>query len=186
MDAFATPDELGKRLNRTFTETEKVWVQTLLEDASTYLREDVIGGHVFPTIQSTFVAFPDAGEIEIPSMPLRSVDAVTRDGAPIRFSVRDNLVTVTGDDATEITFTHGYSEPPRGLARWAMVLASQAMVPVELNLGLTVGGLSSVQLDDFKVAFADAGESTGMSLSERSINQIRAQYSTRVHVGGTR
>lgn len=186
MDAFATPDDLGKRLNRTFTEEEKAWVQTLLEDASTYLREDVIGAQVYPRASATFTAYPDAGEIEIPAMPLRSVDAVERNGHPIPYAVRDHVVTVAGDSPAEVTFTYGYDDPPAGLSRWAMVLASQAMLPVELKLGLTVGGLSSVQLDDFKVGFADAGESTGISLSDRNIGQIREQYRAGVYVGGTR
>ncbi|RLP76328.1 hypothetical protein D9V32_05515 [Mycetocola tolaasinivorans] len=186
MDAFATPEELGKRLKRTFTKTETEWVQTLLEDASTYLREDVIGSHVFPEVQSTFTAYPNAGEIEVPSLPLRSVDSVTRDGQSVPFTLRDNVVTVSGDDAVEVTFTHGYPKAPAGLARWAMVLASQAMVPVELELGLTVGGLSSLQLDDFKVAFAAGGEGTGMSLSDSNIRRIRESYGVSLYVGGTR
>jgi hypothetical protein len=85
-----------------------------------------------------------------------------------------------------VTFTFGYAVAPDGLKRWTCLLVSQALVPLELNLGLSVGGLSSVALDDFKVAFADGGEATGMSLSDRNVALLRRQYGTDVHVGGSR
>ena len=53
---------------------------------------------------------------------------------------------------------------------------SQALIPLEAGLGLTVGGLSSVALDDFKAAFADAGELTGMTLSDRNIRLLRESF----------
>jgi len=39
--------------------------------------------------------------------------------------------------------------------------------------------LSSVALDDFKVAFADAGDLTGMTLSDRNIALLRQQFGAR-------
>lgn len=187
MDAFATFQDLEARLNRVFSVDEQDWITTLLEDASTYLREDVIGLQVFPQSTSSFVAWPDgAGEVVLPQQPVVSVDAVERDGSAIEYTHRDGVIFVDGCEPVEVMFTYGYAVAPEGLKRWACVLVSQALIPLELNLGLTVGGLSSVALDDFKAAFADGGEGTGMSLSDRNVALIRRQYSTDVHVGGTR
>ena len=186
MDAFATYSDLEARLNRTFTVPERAWITTLLEDASTYLREDVIGLQVFPQSTVTFDAWPSVGEVPLPQQPVQGVASVTVGVDPVDFVVRDGVVFVDTDEQVTVTFTYGYELPPDGLKRWTCVLVSQALVPLELNLGLTVGGLSSVALDDFKAAFADGGEGTGMSLSDRNIALIRRQYSTDVHVGGMR
>lgn len=186
MDAFATYQDLQARLNRTFTVPEQSWITTLLQDASTYLREDVIGFQVFPQSSATFDAWPSNGEVVLPQQPAQSVASVTVGATAVDFEVRDGVVYVDTDDEVTITFTYGYAVAPEGLKRWTCVLVSQALVPLELNLGLTVGGLSSVALDDFKAAFADGGEGTGMSLSDRNIALIRRQYSTDVHVGGMR
>ena len=185
MDAFATASDLAGRLNRTFTAEEEAWVLLLLEDASTYLR-DVIGLQVFPQSTATFTAWPSAGEIVLPQQPVQVVTSVKVGATAIDYELRDGVVFVDTDEQVTITFTYGYAVAPDGLKRWACVLASQAMMPVELNLGLTVGGLSSVALDDFKAAFADGGESSGMTLSDRNIALLRRQYGTDVHVGGMR
>ena len=186
MDAFATFTELGVRLDRVFTTAEQAWITVLLQDASTYLREDVIGQQVFPMSTATFVTWPDGGRIDLPQNPVVSVGAVTRGGVAIDFERRDSALYVDGDAETSVTFTYGYATAPEGLKRWTMVLASQLLLPLEQELGLTAGGLSSVALDDFKVAFADAGESTGISLSDRNIELIRSQYNTGSHVVGMR
>ena len=186
MDAFATYADLGLRLKRTFTLDEQPWITALLQDASTYLRGDVIGFQVFPQATSTFTAWPDGGRIDLPQHPVVSVGAVTRGGVPIVFERRDASLYVDGDEPITVTFTYGFVLPPEGLKRWACVLVSQALAPIELELGLTAGGLSSVALDDFKVAFADAGESTGITLSDRNIKMIRAQYNTGSYVVGMR
>ena len=186
VDAFASYEDLGSRLRRTFTTDEVAWITTLLEDASTYLRDDVIGLQVFPQSEVTFSAWPSNGEVVLPQQPVISVASVEVGGDPVDFEVRDGVVTVDTDDQVDITFTFGYEVAPESLRRWACVLVSQALVPLELNLGLTVGGLSSVALDDFKAAFADGGESTGMSLSDRNVALIRRQFRGEVEVGGTR
>jgi hypothetical protein len=187
VDAFATVDDLAARLNRTFSEGEEAWITTLLEDASTYLREDVIGLQVYPQSTAAFSAWPDgAGEIVLPQQPVISVDAVEQDGLDLDYVHRDGVIFVDTCEPVDITFTYGYAVAPEGLKRWTCVLVSQALVPLELNLGLTVGGLSSVAIDDFKAAFADGGESTGMSLSDRNIALIRRQYGNDVHIGGMR
>jgi hypothetical protein len=190
VEAFATVDELAARLNRTFTTEEETWVTTLLEDASTYLREDVIGLQVFPQETVTFDAWMDGDDtVVLPQQPVISVATVVQDAVELEFTHRDGVLHIEDADPESpvtVTFTFGYALAPDGLKRWTCLLVSQALVPLELNLGLSVGGLSSVALDDFKVAFADGGEATGMSLSDRNVALIRRQYGTDVHVGGSR
>lgn len=181
VDAFATVADLELRLNREFgagAETE--WITALLEDASTYLRDDVLGQQIYPQSTSTFTVWPDGGRVDIPQQPLISIDAVERDSVALvedtDYTRRDSTLTFRNDLPVDITFTYGYETAPDQLARWAMVLVSQALIPLEAGLGLTVGGLSSVALDDFKAAFADAGELTGMTLSDRNIRLLRESF----------
>lgn len=178
MEAFATSDDLATRLKRTFAEgAETAWIGELLEDASTYLRDDVIGQQLYPQGTVTFTAWPNlSGRIDLPQQPVQSVDDVTRDGAPIPYDLEDGVITIAGRDPVTITFTYGYDEAPAALKRWTCVLVSQVLVPLELKLGLTVGGLSSVQIDDFRAAFANAGEQTGIALSERQQSRLRQQW----------
>ena len=188
MDAFATQADLGKLLNREFTVAEQAWVTVLLESASTYLREDVIGQQVYPRSTSTFKAWPEAaGAVVLPQFPVTAVTSVTAAGVPVEFLWRDDRVELGSSDQVEVTFTYGYLTPPLGLTRWACVLVSQALSLLENDLGLSVGGLSSVAIDDFKLAFANAGEDTGMTLSDRNIALIRRQFSAGdVHVSESR
>ena len=176
MDAFATYEDLGLLLNRTFTSDEQPWITALLEGASTYLRDDVLGRQIFPQSQSTFTVWPDCGRIDMPQEPVISIDDVQRDSATIAYTRRNSTIWVDRDDPVDVTFTYGYTEAPESLKRWACVLVSQALIPLEQGLGLSVGGLSSVALDDFKVAFADAGELTGVTLSDRNITLLREQF----------
>lgn len=191
VDAFATYTDLEARLNRTFTSGERAWLTTLLEDASTYLRDDVIGQQVYPQTTSKFTAYPDGWEVILPAEPVISITSVVRDGVTLvldsDYTRRDSTLTFTSDEPVDITFTYGYSAAPESLKRWACVLVSQVLIPLEQNLGLTVGGLSSVQIDDFKAAFADAGEMTGITLSERNVKLLRDQFGSRnMTVVGTR
>jgi len=175
VDAFSTPERLALLLKRDFTFDETTWVQALLEEASTYLRS-VIGQDVFPTTTSTYTAYPSSGREDIPQYPVVSVDAVTRDDKAIAFTYRPGYILVDCDEPCEVTFTWGYAAAPEELSRLACVLVSQALVTLENNIGLTAGGLSSVALDDFKVAWADAGASSGMVLSEHAEASVRKQF----------
>lgn len=180
VDAFATYEDLELLLNRTFTSAEQPWITALLESASTYLRDDVLGLQVYPQSTSTFTAWPDGGRVDIPQQPLISIDLVERDGETLTVNHgywrRDSTLEFRNDDPVDITFTYGYTVAPESLKRWTCVLVSQALIPLEAGLGLTVGGLSSVAIDDFKAAFADAGEMTGMTLSDRNIALLREQF----------
>ena len=185
MDAFASAADLGKRLKRTFTSDEVEWIDELLADASAYLR-DVIGQQVFPRTQTTYTAYPSGGREDLPVVPLVSVDAVTRNGDPIDFTYRPGHILVDCDTPCDVTVTHGYLTPPRELTRLACVLVSQTLLPLEAQLGLAVGGLSSAQLDDFRLSWADGGDKSGMFLTEHTEARIRTTYGLGdVHVGET-
>ena len=176
VEAFATHEDLAAVLNRTFTEDEQAWVDVLLADASTYLRS-VIGQQVYPQETVTFTDWPDVGRVDLPQFPVVSVAAVERDGRPVRYRLRPGYIDhVHGTDPVDVTFTFGYATPPEELKRLACVLVSSALVTLEAGVGLTAGGLSSAALDDFKLAWADAGASSGMSLPEIQQAAIRAQF----------
>lgn len=184
MDAFATYSDLEARLNRTFSAGERPWITTLLEDASTYLRDEVIGLQVYPQSQVTYTAFPSQFQVVLPQQPLISVDAVLRNGSSIEYTLRDGVIFLSDNEPVTVTFTYGYATAPDNLKRWACVLVSQVLTTLELKLGLSVGGLSSVAIDDFRVSFADGGADTGMQLSDRNIALIRSQYSYGTDVVG--
>lgn len=177
MAAFATAEDLGLRMKRNFTGEEQTWVTALLEDASDYLRSLTVW-ELYPRRQATFRAWPGGrGNILLPQHPVVSVDAVTSvPGAAVEWTFRDDSVYVRDREEKKVTFTFGYTTPPPELRRWACVLVSQAILPIELELGISIGGLSSVQLDDFRVAFANGGEQTGMQLSERNELRIRRDF----------
>jgi hypothetical protein len=175
VDAFATADDLGKTLRRVFTNEEKLWIDELLAQASAHLRS-VIGQNIYPVTQSTYTGYPQGGREDIPQWPVVSVDAVERDGKPVEYRYRPGYITVDSDEPVEVTFTWGYETSPPELARIAQVLVSQTLLPLEAKLGLTAGGLSSVAIDDFKLAWADAGASSGMVLTPHAQTALRLEF----------
>lgn len=190
MEAFATYTDLELRLNRRFDSlAEQEWITALLEDASTYLRDDVLGQQVYPASESTFTAYPDGGRVDLPQSPVLGVAGVVRirDDKELEFDRRDNTLFVGTDEPVAVSFAYGYATPPASLVRWTCVLVSQALLPLESELGLTAGGLSSVQIDDFKAAWADAGADSGISLTDRNIALLRNQFGSQLgYVVGTR
>lgn len=172
---FATSVDLASRLNRSFTPAEAAWVDELLADATEYLRAE-IRQHVAPVQAVTFTGWPSAGWVDLPQWPVVSVDAVQRDGVDVPFTLRPGRVRVEGDEPVQVTFTHGYADVPRELVNLVCALVSQQMLLVEAKLGLSVGGLSSIALDDFKVSFADGGEGTGLSLPKLTLDGLRSKY----------
>ncbi|MHB9004001.1 MAG: hypothetical protein ACYC6C_08040 [Coriobacteriia bacterium] len=191
VEAFATYQDLELRLNRTFTVAEQPWITSLLEDASTYLRDDVLGLQVYPQATSTFVGYPEGARVDLPQSPVVSLGAVVQNGVTLAANVgyvrRDNTLYFHSDEPVTVTFTYGYLTAPESLRRWACVLVSQALLPLEQQLGLTAGGLSSVAVDDFKAAWADAGAESGITLSDRNIALLREQFGSRLAwVAGSR
>lgn len=175
MLAFTTADAVAKRLKRTFTSDEVEWVEELLVDASAYLRAE-IGQILWPVTTSTFTDWPDAGRVELPQHPVRSVDSVTRDGVAVEFTHRPGYIVVDGDDPVDVTFTWGITDPPDLLVSYSAVLVSQAILAVETGTGLTFGGLSSVALDDFRAAFSNGGADSGMVLPAPQLRLLRRTY----------
>lgn len=178
VEAFATADDLAARLKRVFTPEEEEWVTTLLEDASTYLRTEVIGQIVYPQSEVTFTDWPSARRVDLPQFPVVSVAAVERAGEAVTFTLRPGYIILDDwrEDPVDVTYTYGYATAPEDLTRLACVLVSSALLTLEQSVGLTAGGLSSLQLDDFKVAWADGGGSSGMVLPEVQAENVRAAF----------
>lgn len=174
MVAFAELSDLEDLTGRDFTGRE-VQVGALLEAASEHLRE-VIGQQVFPVTQSTYVAYPSGGREDLPQWPVVSVDAVQRDGVDVEFTYRPGYITVADDEPVEVTFTWGVTSAPGELKTLTCVLVSQVLTTVEMNLGLSVGGLSSIAIDDFRAAFADGGASAGMTLTPHAEAVVRRRF----------
>ena len=172
---FAEANDLASRLKREFTGEESAWVDELLADATAYL-QDHIGQLIYPRQTVTFEDWPSAGWVDLPQWPVVSVDAVERDGVAVEFERRPGRVRVREDRAVDVTFTFGHSEPPRVLTSLCVALGSQQLTLVEAGLGLSIGGLSSVALDDFKVAFANGGEGTGLTLPKLTIDGLRQSF----------
>lgn len=175
MTAFATVDDLALLTGRTFTSEQEDQVVALLDAASAHLRS-VIGQDVYPVAESTYTAYPLGGREDLPQWPVVSVDTVVRDSVPLDYTYRPGYILVSGDDPVDITFTWGYEAAPAELNRLTCVLVAQALATVELGLGLTAGGLSSVAIDDFKASFADGGVATGMTLSPHAEASIRQRF----------
>lgn len=175
MVAFATSSDLGARMKRTFTGAEATWVDGLLADATAYLQRE-IGQLVHPKETVTFTDWPSAGWVELPQWPVVSVDAVERGGVAVPFEDRPGRVRVASDEKVDVTFTFGYEDCPRDLVALCCSLVSQQLLLVEAGLGLSIGGLSSVALDDFKIAFADGGDGTGLTLPKPTLAGLRQAY----------
>lgn len=172
---FATADNLGTRMQREFTDEESAWLDGLLADATAYLQRE-IGQQIAPRQTVTFSDWPSAGWVELPQWPVVSVDAVTRDGTAVRFEERTGRVRVASDEKVDVTFTFGRITVPRDLEALTCSLVSQQIVLVEAGLGLSIGGLSSVALDDFKLAFANGGEGTGLTLPKVTLDGLKQAY----------
>ena len=162
-------------MKRTFTDEEKAWLDELLADATAYLQRE-IGQHVAPRRTATFSDWPSGGWVDLPQWPVVSVDAVTRDGKPVDYDERPGRVRVGTDEKVDVTFTFGYSEVPRDLVGLCCALVSQQLTLLEANLGLSIGGLSSIAIDDFKIAFADGGDGTGLTLPKVTIDGLRQAF----------
>lgn len=173
MIAFAKPADLENLLGRSAGDDTQV--KALLEAASDHLRH-VIGQDVYPVTTSTYTAYPSAGREDLPQWPVVEVTTVERDGSPVAFTYRPGYIMVDGDDPVDVTFTWGVATAPRELNRLACVLAVQVLQMLEMTGGMTAGGLSSLGIDDFRAAFADAGSATGIALTPTVEASLRKTY----------
>lgn len=175
VDVFATVQDLEKLTGRQFADSQAGQIEALLESASTYLRS-VVGQHVYPQVTATYTDWPTAGRLDLPQFPVVAVDTVKRAGVEIPFTYRPGYIEVSGDEPVEVTYTYGVAEAPARLKDLTCVLVSSALLTIEADLGLTAGGISSVALDDFKLAFADGGAHSGMSLPRIQEEALRAEF----------
>lgn len=175
MTAFATVDELEELLKTTYEGADRIQAEKLLEAASGHLRF-VIGQQVYPVTTTTYEAFPTFGREDLPQWPVVKVEAVQREGKDVPFRYRPGFIMVGSDEPCDVTFMWGVSEPPVELNRLALVLAAQALQMFETTGALTAGGLSSLSIDDFRAAFADGGDGTGVSLSPHAEKSVRRAF----------
>ena len=175
MTAFATVGDLAALLKTTFVGDDAAQVEALLEAASGHLRH-VIGQDVYPTTTTTYTGYPTFGREDLPQWPVVRVDSVMRNGANVPFSYRPGFIAVDSDDPVDITFTWGVSTAPDELKRLTLVLAAQALQMFETTGALSAGGLSSLSIDDFRAAFADGGDSTGIALTPHAEKSIRERF----------
>ena len=176
VDAFAAYSDLESRLNRTFTTAERTWITALLGDASTYLR-NLVSQQIYPQSVVTYTDYPQQGRVDLPQYPVVSVTSVQRDGVDVYYKYRPGyLFCIGSDDPVDITYTYGFATVPDLCVSMACVLVSSALLTLEAGIGLTAGGLSSAALDDFKVAWADAGASSGMVLPEAQEEMFCRQF----------
>lgn len=178
MVAFATPAQLASKMKRTFTEDEQAWTADLLEDAAAYLR-GVMGAHVYPVNTATYTAYPMGGRADMPQPYVVSIGPVVLTDSPttpVSFVRHEDGIYLYNDDIVDITFTYGLAEAPADLVGLNCAIVSGQIGLIEQDLGLQIGGLSSVALDDFKIAFADGGALTGLSLPDPQLNYLRATY----------
>jgi len=180
--AFATSADLASLLKRTFTSEETEWVETLLESSAEYMRGYM--GIVYPPVTATFTTWPSDGWVDLPAY-LREVTSVTRDGSPLSYERVHNSIRVHCDTAVSVTMTAGLDEAPKDLVGMNCALVAQAMVPIEMELGLTFGGLSSVALDDFKASFASGGEASGLfALTAQAEAYLKNRYGHSAYTTG--
>lgn len=177
--AFATYLDLGGRMKRTFTTDEQTWVTMLLEDAAAFMR-GVMRNQVYPTRQSTYVAYPVGGWVRLPQSHVVSVDAVVSNLTltAVSWDQEQDSIRPWCDGPVKVTFTYGLTAPPADLVAINCALVSQQMLTVEAGLGLNAGGLSSAALDDYKIAFADGGKGSGLSMTDDTHKYLEQTYGT--------
>lgn len=175
---FATATDLAAALKRTFTPEESEWATARLAAATEFMRGHMGGVHIAPVRTSTYTAYPVAGKVQIRQPYVHSIDAVIYQGQPAAFTRYQDTIKLQAfnADAVDVTFTHGLAEVPADLKELCIGMVASQVKAVESGLGMSIGGLSSLQLDDFKVGFADGGDKTGLYLADHHIRYLQQRY----------
>lgn len=191
MTPFATVADVATRLQRNFDSAATAAVEAMIEDATAYLRDEVIGCHVAPTVTSTITVHRTddlGGGVRLPGPPILSVDAVTRDGHDIahRWDGEHLAVDWGADchpDPVQVTYTHGYATVPHNLRTWTIVLVAQAIADVEELGTIGRGGAASFSIDDYRKAWApsETGD-VGYTLPPKVRDRLRSTYGGGAHV----
>jgi len=181
---FASVADLQARLNKTFPDADAPWVQTLLDDASDHLRS-MLGWQVWPSAVVTVRTKVNIGDFyRLPIQPVQSLGTVLVDGAVVAVTEFDGGIQFKDQGIADIAFTAGYGTIPKVLTSWTCVLAAQVMDAIA-KLGMLSGaGLSSVSIDDFKMAWANGAEGSGYVLPDRVVEQLRESFGTSAYVTG--
>lgn len=181
---FAAVTDLEARLKKVFPDPEQEWVQTLLDDASDHLR-DLLGWQVWPAAAVTVRTRVKCGDFyQIPIQPVLTVGPVLVDGTAVTVTEFDGGIEFADTGIADISFTAGYPVIPRVLTSWTCVLAAQVLDAIS-KLGLLSGaGLSSVSIDDFKMAWANGAEGSGYVLPDRVVTRLQESYGTSAYVTG--
>lgn len=182
---FASVADLQTRLNKVFADTDQAWVQELLDDASDHLRS-VLGWQVWPVASVTVRTKVNMGDFyRIPIQPVQALGSVLVDGVGVTVTEFDGGIQFKDQGIADISFTAGYATIPKVLISWTCVLAAQAMDAVTKLGMLSSAGLSSVSIDDFKMAWANGGEGSGYVLPDRVVEQLRSSFGTSAYVTGS-
>jgi hypothetical protein len=112
-------------------------------------------------VTSTYVAYPVLGRVDLPQSFVADIVSVKANGANVPFTRFEDSIQDVFYQSVEVTFSYGAAEPPADLVGINVAMVASAILLVEADLGVNVGGLSSLALDDFKIAFADGGDKTG-------------------------
>ena len=181
MEPFATSQDVQTSMQRTFNDAESAAVDGWLVEASDYVR-DVAGGEaIYPTTQHTYTTWVLQGRVKLPFRFLLTVDGVRdEEGNTVpykRFEDRVIVGPAYEGWALEVTVTTGLAEAPTVLKSYVIGMVEKRMQLTEMGVGLQFGGLSSVALDDFKLAFADGGDKAGFPyLPDTAQHLIRTRY----------
>lgn len=190
MTAFATKADLAARLKRavpTVASLEESQWDEALDDASAFLRS-VIGWQVYPQAEVSAVLFGGGGRwLPLPGGAV-AVTSVTGDGAPSSWSLIDGALY--GDSGgwfgkVTVAYTVGLEVAPEDLKAFTCVVASQVLA-ITADLGsLSATGVASVAIDDYRKAWSQ-GESAGLDLPARVMDQLRAAYGSGALTTGSR
>lgn len=127
----------------------------------------------FARSQTTLQRMPVEGVVRLPLRPVVSVDAVTREGAPLAYDwdAEAERLRVSGCAAVSVTFTHGYAQVPGDVVAVVLTAAARVLNNPEDLRQETVGSLSRTY----------AAETIGASLSAAD-KDLLARYRRRVAV----
>lgn len=140
----------------------------VLDVASAIIRKEARNQFLRKT--TTLSRKPRQGGIKLPLRPVVSVDAVTRNGAPVEFvwDEEDEALHVNGCEPVSVTFTHGYASVP-GDVLAVVLTATQRVLNNPNDLRQETAGSLSVTY---------AAETIGASLSQAD-KDLLADYRRR-------
>lgn len=179
MEPFITVDEYQVRTASTVPPDRLESVERLIAAATDYLR-GICGQHIAPIQTSTAILQPStSGLIVLPQIPVHRLDRIeTLDGHPVEHTWDHAAeIRVRCCDQVRVTWTYGHNRVPELLQHLCAALVSKALANLDRQAaGLTVEGISSIAIDDFKVAFADGGALSGMVLPDLHVAELRRRF----------